>query len=1696
MGYGEQSLIGDLTSAFRQRGVEVDETTGPSGEERSRNDVVEGGQDNQEELATTQSGSNHPGGTNQTGTQEPERRTNTQQRPDGTAEIKMGKKQGIKIASLNINGLQDRNNKRKFPRLEKKIRTERIGILALQETHATDSKVNELRATYPRLIFLTNNGPNGASQGVMFIINTEVIKVDMTKIKHTTLIQGRASWLSIEWKKDSVISITNVYAPNKDSLTPNSMKQPDFYQLLKRKLKSKENGELKYPTDIMLGDFNLVEEALDRLPPKQDCATTVQILFDIKSELKLMDGWRSANEKEIKYSYVRKSEDPNEPHSWSRLDRIYITRELYEWAFTWKIYSPDGISDHFMVATEIADQNLPFIGKGFKRIHPEDVNDTRATKEVYTVLMECQKAIETNQPTPECNPITIWLQAKEKILDIHIKTADTRRKDKLKKERKLEKDLKKAQQDNSSNVQKERAKEVERIRAELEKLNSNKLSNAVLTTKARYLAKGETCSKYWFRLKQRAPKHPNVILGLTNQEQTLTTDTQTMAEIATNHHKNLQAEQIMTPEREAAIDELLNKIDPSVKLDEQAQEILDKDMTEEAILGALKEVQNDKAPGYDGIPFEFYKEWRQKYDSVKDEQVKAKTPNIMKILSQVFTYAQKGKDIPEEFIKGLMFLLYKKKDTRDIANYRPITLLNTDYKLMTKILALRLGAVCPKIIHPDQAGFVPGRSIFDQTKFTKILIDYADMTEKDGYIVALDQEKAYDRIAHDYLWRVLEKFGIPNRTLTLIQNLYKNAKTSVILNGVIPSPFEVKRGVRQGCPMSPLIFDLAIEPLANALRKSHLKGYDIPGQTERAIAGFFADDTTVYLSKEDKFSDLVKILDLYCTASTAQFNKSKTEILPIGTKEYRQQVITTKVISNDNGDINKIPDNMIVIEDKKPMRTLGALVGNKVEQGGIWLPTMEKMNKALDKWRQDNVSYRGKRLLIKAIYLSRAQYLMTVNNMPTHIANEIDLTMKKYIWGSNKGLVEERVTKTDLKEGGLGMPDIKHMLKALDLFWGRRWLMPTNERPRWAPLVDEMIILDETEVGKDGSKVRREPCMMTDWYTQTWDTRKVRSRLPLDIFTMLETLREFRIKVDGMKLSFDTKISAPAWLNIEQSDETKVTQNRPTAVHLRHEHEVTSVGDLLDAYNGQYQDCERPHLCKNTADKYLHSFGDKFDPRIVTPRQDGLDWTPNGQRFIDSQKAMTEDEPILLNPDVTERGSYRECIRIFTPKGHTTCKNPAFRLDTEERPEGDIEERVLYTDGSCFNNGKENARCGAGIWEGVDHPNNLSIRVPGFPQSNNRGELAAFMKALETTPLWQPLLVKTDSEYVINGITTKYKEWEDTAWADVQHADIWKKTLYLVRRRTAATRIQKVKAHSGIVGNEGADDLADIGASQREFDTLDLTVPKEWEIVGARLNKLTYQQMLRLIYLTQTPYDQYRSQPALKLIKDNEEHRTGERPTTEAIWKSIRDPAITRSQSDFLWRNMHNAIKCGHHFLDCGYAQDRAFCINCEEFEVETMEHLMTKCTHEGINMVWAKAEHVWEQGYESRKYQWQKPSIADMLGIGLRTFKKTSDTEKKKDIDLGPTRLFKILVMETMWFIWRWRNKVRIERTETTLAEMLNSWQHTIATRAILDMTMIKDLEDGTKRGEKAADLIRMTWDGLVTEKKKTYTWNLWPYK
>jgi hypothetical protein len=221
------------------------------------------------------------------------------------------------------------------------------------------------------------------------------------------------------------------------------------------------------------------------------------------------------------------------------------------------------------------------------------------------------------------------------------------------------------------------------------------------------------------------------------------------------------------------------------------------ELTKSELKNTLWKSKSGLLPGLDRWTYSFMKEIERQAASPKNNRKFLVTALLIRLIRNI---EEEGVCPGTDFNKGWMHPLYKKNEKDCIENYRPITLMNCNYKLYTKMMANRLVKEITTIIDKAQVGFIPGRQISALTQLTRMVMAYAEALEEDGMIVALDQEKAYDKMKHNYLWRVLKRFGLPENMIKLIRHLYTNAETVVCVNGYMSSPFTVSRGEDKETP--------------------------------------------------------------------------------------------------------------------------------------------------------------------------------------------------------------------------------------------------------------------------------------------------------------------------------------------------------------------------------------------------------------------------------------------------------------------------------------------------------------------------------------------------------------------------------------------------------------------------------------------------------------------------------------------------------------------------------------------------------------------------------------------------------------------------------------------------------------------------------------------------------------------------------
>lgn len=237
----------------------------------------------------------------------------------------------------------------------------------------------------------------------------------------------------------------------------------------------------------------------------------------------------------------------------------------------------------------------------------------------------------------------------------------------------------------------------------------------------------------------------------------------------------------------------------------------------------------------------------------------------------------------------IALLLKKDKDSTSCGSYRPLSLLNADVKVLAKVIASRLENVLPHIISEEQNGFIKGRQLFFITRTLFNIIYPKHSAELPELVISLDAEKAFDRVEWEYLFAVLKKFGFGENFISWIRLLYSSPKASVHTNDVYSDYFTLERGTRQGCPLSPLLFAIAIEPLSITLRSSPLFKEIIRNRTEYKLS-LYADDLLLYISDPSlSIPAVVSILENFSSFSGYKLNLEKSECFPINTAACHMQ---------------------------------------------------------------------------------------------------------------------------------------------------------------------------------------------------------------------------------------------------------------------------------------------------------------------------------------------------------------------------------------------------------------------------------------------------------------------------------------------------------------------------------------------------------------------------------------------------------------------------------------------------------------------------------------------------------------------------------------------------------------------------------------------------------------------------------------
>ena len=377
---------------------------------------------------------------------------------------------------------------------------------------------------------------------------------------------------------------------------------------------------------------------------------------------------------------------------------------------------------------------------------------------------------------------------------------------------------------------------------QLKTVREKKISGIIARAKAKWQTEGEKCTNYFCNLEKRHYNEKIIPKLIDENEREITDQTEIIEKQKLFYEKLYSSSNpVFDREHEKLF---FDKNNPYLNfLSEEEMQLCEGNLRRGECLEALKSMKNSKSPGIDGFTAEFYKFFWS---------------DLSEFLINSYNYSFDQGSLSISQTQGMITCIPKEgKSKFYLKNWRPITLLNVDTKIASSALANRIKPLLTKLISETQKGFLKGRYIGECTRLIFDLIEKVEAEEIPGLLLLLDFEKAFDTLEWSFIDKALVFFGFGPNYCKWIQTLYSNAQSCVSNNGHCSSFFNMHRGVRQGDPLSPYLFILALE-LMSATLKNDPKINGIKIDNSEYLLSQYADDSSLLL--DDNIESLSRSL--------------------------------------------------------------------------------------------------------------------------------------------------------------------------------------------------------------------------------------------------------------------------------------------------------------------------------------------------------------------------------------------------------------------------------------------------------------------------------------------------------------------------------------------------------------------------------------------------------------------------------------------------------------------------------------------------------------------------------------------------------------------------------------------------------------------------------------------------------------------
>ena len=383
---------------------------------------------------------------------------------------------------------------------------------------------------------------------------------------------------------------------------------------------------------------------------------------------------------------------------------------------------------------------------------------------------------------------------------------------------------------------------------------------------------------------------------------------------------------------------------------------------------------------------------------------------------------------------GIISILPKADKSREfLKNWRPISLLNVSYKLLSSCIANRIKQVLQHIIHENQRGFMKGRYIGENTRIVYDIIQISNKHKIPGMILLVVFEKAFDSVSWSFMYKALHFFNFGPDIIRWVKTLYADAKLCVIQNGIFSEFFNIGRGCRQGDPVSPYLFNICVEIMGILIRQNNnIKGIHI---VKEFCLFQYADDTILFLDGTEK--SLKSALDLlfqFSKFSGLKPNIGKTKAIWIGSMAESEDTICNNYnLQWSNGEFTVLGIKF----NSSLSQMTEANFDNKLSQ----------IVKEINSWSKRQLTPFGKITIIKSLLLPKLAHLfINLPKLPEKWMKNLEQVFFKFIWNDKTDKISRSQAVQDYPDGGLKMVHLESYVKSLKVTWLRRILLssPTS----------------------------------------------------------------------------------------------------------------------------------------------------------------------------------------------------------------------------------------------------------------------------------------------------------------------------------------------------------------------------------------------------------------------------------------------------------------------------------------------------------------------------------------------------------------------------------------------------------------------------------------------------------------------------